>query len=127
MTGLTPKEPGQEEKPQPSSSEGGWLNFFKEHMWESISYLVLFFGLIFTIFYQNIGGFIVGLIFGGYFAAQIKERVVVFKEFIDQEGIFRSFIMIAAIIALLIVALGLCIGTALGAIVRPYLQFGNKD
>lgn len=122
MAGLTPKEPGQGGKP----SVAGWINFFKEHMGESIAYLVLFFGLIFTIFCPNIGGFIVGVIFGGYFSSQIKERVMVFKEFIDEEGIFRGFIIIAAFIALLIVGLGLCIGTAVGALVRPYLRFMDK-
>jgi hypothetical protein len=117
----------QGNKPQVPTSASGWLNFLKEHTWESISYFILFCGLIFMFFYQNAGGFAVGLIIGSYFSQQIKARVTVFKEFIDQEGIFRSFVLIAGVIALLIVGFGLCVGTAVGAVARSFMLPENKE
>lgn len=117
----------QSEKPQVPTSASGWLTFLKEHTWESISYFILFFALIFMFFYPNAGGFVVGLIIGSYFSPQIKARVTVFKEFIDQEGIFRSFVLIAGAIALLIVGFGLCVGTAVGAAIRSFVPFENKE
>ncbi|MBS0654279.1 MAG: hypothetical protein JSR46_00750 [Verrucomicrobia bacterium] len=120
------QKPGQKEKnTQPPA--GSFVTFLKEHTWESISYFIIFCGLIFTWFYPNAGGFVVGLIFGSYFAPQIRARATLFKEFIDQEGIFRSFVLIAAGIALLIVGFGLCVGTAAGAILRSLVPNEPKE
>ncbi len=105
------------EKPTPES----FINFITTHKWESISYVLLFVGLILTFFYPLIGGALVGLIFGISFAPQIHERVETFKEFIHVEGIFRSFIVIVALLTLLILAFGWCAGAVVGAYIRPYL------
>jgi hypothetical protein len=97
------------------------FEFIKEHKWESVAYFVLFCGLILSVFDKIVGGLIVGLILGIYFSDAIKARVQEFKNFIHDEGIFRGFIVIAAILAMLIIAFGLFIGTLVGALIKPYL------
>lgn len=97
------------------------IEFIKEHKWESVAYFLLFCGLILSVFEKTIGGLLVGLILGIYFSDVIKEKAQDFKNFIHDEGIFRGFIVIASLLAMLIIAFGLCIGTIVGALIKPYL------
>lgn len=94
-------------------------SFLEENRWDALAYLILFFGLIFSIFERFIGGIIVGIVLGLYFSQEAKDKFAEFKEFLAVEGIFRGFVIVAAIIALLIASPGLCIGVVLGAFLRP--------
>lgn len=105
----------------PKKDEQKLVSFVKENLWESISYVIMFAGLILSIFDPFLGGCLVGLILGIYFSEEIIEKSIVFKEMIGREGIFRCFIVIAAVLALLIEAPGLLIGTIIGTWIRPYL------
>lgn len=130
MTGPESKEPETEEKkeapvapkkPIISKVDKSLFTFVKENLWETVSYILLFCGLILSIFSEFFGGLLVGLILGLYFAQEVIDRASAFKEFIGREGIFRGFIIIAAIIALLIEAPGLLIGTVIGTWIRPLI------
>lgn len=119
-----PKDEKSSKKPIPDLplTKEGFKEFFSEHKWDAFSYLVLFIGLLITaIFDRFIGGILVGLVLGMYFSQDIHHKFSFFKEYLDQRGIFRSFVLLAAIIALLLASPGLCIGTAIGAFLRPYL------
>jgi small basic protein len=109
------KEPGNKEPRHQESL----FDFIVENKWECLAYLVLFFGLLFSIFMPFIGGLIVGCILGIYFSAEAKDLFVRYKEFLEREGIFRSFVVVAAAIALLIAATGLVIGVCIGIFLRP--------
>ncbi len=113
MSGPEPKDPKKEIK--------GLIQFVQENRWESISYVIMFGGLILSIFDPFLGGILVGLILGIYFSQEIIERSISFKEMIIRDGVFRGFIVIAAVLALLIEAPGLLLGTIIGALLRPYL------
>lgn len=130
MTGPANKEPNttppEEKKEGPATpksiiSEHGFFHFINENKWEIASYVLLIFGLFVSFANQFFGGLLVGLVLGVYFSQEIVDKVGSFKSFIDREGIFRGFIIVAAILALLILAAGLLIGTAIGAWVRPFL------
>lgn len=111
-------DPKKDEKP---TKKQDFLNFVKENRWESISYVVLFAGLIMSIFNPFLGGSLVGVILGIYFSQEILDRSMAFKELVAREGIFRGFIVVAAVLALLLEAPGLLLGTIIGAWLRPYL------
>lgn len=111
MTNPEPKEPHKQ----------GLMNFVKDNLWESISYVILFAGLILSIFNPFLGGSLVGIILGIYFSQEILDRSMAFKDLVVREGIFRGFIVIAAVLALLLEAPGLLIGSIIGAWVRPFL------
>ncbi len=103
-------------------SKEGFMHFVKENKWDTFAYLVLFLGLLITVIFDRfIGGMLVGLILGIYFSQDVREKFSFFKEYLDQHGIFRSFVLVAALIAIFIASPGLCIGTAIGAFIRPYL------
>ena len=97
--------------------------FIQENKCDAVAYLILFFGLVFSIFERFVGGLIVGCILGVYFSQSIKDKWTDFKEYLSNEGIFRGFVIVAAFIALLIASPGLCIGIAFGSFLRPL--FGN--
>ena len=113
------KGPKKEEDP---SMKESFFEFIQHHKWDAFAYLVLFLGLLVTaIFDRFFGGLLVGLILGIYFSQDLREKVELFKEYLDEHGIFRSFVLIAGGIAMFMASPGLCIGTGLGAFVRPYL------
>lgn len=105
----------------PESPKPGFLEFIMMHKWDTAAYIVLFIGLITSIFYQVTGGFIVGIILGIYFSDAIQMRFSFCKEYIEREGVFRGFILIAGLLALLISSFGLVVGTAMGVFIRPFL------
>lgn len=105
--------------PKNEHSVEGFMAFIRENKWDAAAYLILFFGLIYSIFEKFTGGLIVGCILGIYFSDLTKERYTQFKEFLVEEGIFRGFVVVAGLIALFIASPGLCIGVAVGAFLRP--------
>lgn len=109
--------------PKNEHSVEGFMAFMRENKWDAVAYLILFFGLIYSIFERFTGGLIVGCILGIYFSEETKERFAKFKEFLVEEGIFRGFVVVAGFIALFIASPGLCIGGVVGAFLRPL--FGN--
>lgn len=119
MTAPESKDP-EEEKAHNVTKEG-FVAFFSENRWDAFAYVVLLSGLLITVFEPFFGGLLVGIILGIYFSKGIHEKCVFFKDFLDKEGIFRGFILLAAIMALLMASPGLCIGAAIGAFMRPYL------
>lgn len=120
--------PNQEPKKEPESPHHfgeGFFQFIMNNKWDSFAYLVLFVGLLLSIFERFTGGLIVGVILGIYFSREFRDELAKFKEFLAHEGVFRGFVLVSAAIALFIASPGLCIGTALGVIIRPYL--GNMQ
>jgi hypothetical protein len=108
---------------QESKTSGeNFFQFLKKNKWEIFAYVVLIIGLLLTIYEPFIGGLLVGAILGIYFSEKTKDALSGFKDFLSHEGIFRGFILVAGAIALFIASPGLCIGTLIGAFVRPYLH-----
>lgn len=107
------------EDPKKNPSVDNLVAFIKDNKWDAVAYLILFFGLVFSIFERFIGGMVVGCILGLYFSQETKEKFSMFKEYLAEEGIFRGFVIVAAFIALFIASPGLCIGVAFGAFLRP--------
>ena len=116
---MTNPESNEPKRPKPFITKEGFFEFVKHHKWDSVAYILIFVGLITSIFHPIVGGFVVGLILGIYYSDQVKLRFDWFKEFIDEYGIFRGFIVVAAILALLITTFGLCVGTLIGVYIRP--------
>jgi len=98
-----------------------FLEVIKHHKWDFIVYAVLAIGLFLSIFVPFWGGLLVGVVIGYYFSAEFKEWYGKFKEDIVTDGIFRDFVIIAGLLALLISSFGLCLGVTVGAIAKPYI------
>ncbi len=112
------KRPGGEEPPHDFN---GFMEFLSTHKWDAVAYVILFLGLLLSIFERLLGGLIVGFISGLYFSKEMQEKFVECKEHFSREGIFRAYVTIVAIIAVFIASPGLIIGTIFGAFLNPYL------
>jgi len=113
-----------EEPPVKPTMLGGVVDVFKTNMGDTVAYLLLAASLLYCFFEPFIGGIIVGFIMGLYFSKHMFTLAAEFREFLITEGIFRGFIVIAALAALVITAPGLCLGLAIGTFTRPF--FGRK-
>jgi hypothetical protein len=109
---MTPSDP---KKPE------NFLEVVKQHKWDFSIYIILAIGLFLSIFHPFVGGLIVGGVIGLYFSDAFKEMYQRFQADLVTEGIFRDFIIIAGILALLISSFGLCLGVVVGTIVRPLI------
>jgi hypothetical protein len=109
-----------EDPPVKPTMLGGIVNVFKTNMGDTIAYLLLAASLLYCFFEPFIGGVVVGFIMGLYFSKYIFSLAVQFREFLITEGIFRGFIIIAALAALIITAPGLCLGLVVGTFTRPF-------
>jgi len=116
MSAEPPKEPNQKK-------EETFFEFMANNKWETLAYIVLIFGLFLFIFERFAGGLLVGAILGFCFSQRLRAGIANFKEDLSNEGIFHSFILVAAVIALFIASPGLFIGAFVGAVVKPYLGF----
>ncbi|MDB6081498.1 MAG: putative rane protein [Chlamydiia bacterium] len=109
------------EREPPHGASENFLQFLMNNKRDAIAYIILFLGLLCSLFGYSIGGLVVGFILGLYFSKETRERISAFKEYLVLEGIFRGFVLVAAALALLIASPGLCVGTVAGAFIRPYL------
>ena len=101
------------------------LNFFRSNLGDIIAYILITLGLLYSFFEPFVGEVPVGFILGLYFSAHIFHLVAQFREFLIQEGIFRGFIIIAALAAMVIAAPGLCLGLVGGTLARTF--FGASE
>lgn len=101
------------------------LNFFRSNLGDIIAYVLITLGLLYSFFEPFVGEVPVGFILGLYFSAHIFHLFAQFREFLIQEGIFRAFIIIAAIAAMVIAAPGLCLGLVGGTLARTF--FGPSE
>lgn len=124
--------PPEENKPnvtdQPPAKParfGGIVDMFTANMADTVAYLVLAASLLYCFFEPFVGGTIVGFIMGLYFSQHVFTLAAQFREFLITEGIFRGFIVIASLAALVITAPGLCLGCTVGTFSRPF--FGKQQ
>lgn len=115
-----PPDSGSPGSPEPEKEEGFW-ELVQQNQWDSCAYVLIFIGILVSIFERFIGELIIGTVFGIYFSAWMKERWQLFKEFLENEGVFRAFIMVVFPIVFLIVTPALIIGLFLGCVIRPLL------
>lgn len=119
--------PADDEKDSPEDKRavqptmvGGFLEFARANVVDSVAYLLLSASLFFCFFNPFAGSIPVGLIVGLYLSQHIAVAARQFRDFIVDKGIFRGFIVIAALAALIILAPGLCVGVLAGAFLRPF-------
>lgn len=115
------------ENPSPRGKSNAFLRFVKTHIGDTIAYSLLSMGLVVCFFDVFLGGLFVGLITGLYFARKIVSSFSHFQELLLREGIFRGFVIVVALGALVISAPGLVLGIILGAAIRPLLKGALSD
>jgi len=108
-------DPTQEGDNSPFSK---FISACKSNVGDTCAYIVLAISIFYMFFEPFIGGLIVGYISGLYLSSHILLRGQQFREFLLTEGIFRGFVLIAALVAFLISAPGMVVGLLLGTFSR---------
>jgi len=108
-----------EQRKSPKVHLSGVIELCKSNIGDTVAYIVLAISLFYTFFSPLIGGLIVGFILGLYFSPHIFSIAGRFREFLLTDGIFKSFTLIAAVVAFFISAPGMAIGLLLGSVIKP--------
>ncbi len=91
----------------------GFISFTKSNMGATIAYVVLFIGILLSIFHPFLGGLLIGVIGGIYFGDNILRWVLELSEQMDTEDLIKNLILGGIILGLFVQAPGIVLGTAL--------------
>ncbi|MEX1013128.1 MAG: hypothetical protein WD595_04915 [Waddliaceae bacterium] len=97
------------------------VNYAQTHVLDTVAYILLVIGIIWSFFHPVFGGLLVGLIAGWYFYVEIYAIVKGFQEYIDVQGTEKSIVLGAVLLVLLVQAPGVVIGALLMSLIRGVL------
>jgi hypothetical protein len=101
-----------------------FFSFTRSNVGATISYVVLFIGILWTIFWPFSGGIIVGVVAGIYFGDVILAWMLAAREHVENEALIHNLILGGVILGLFVAAPGIVIGAAIVILVK-YLS-ANK-
>ena len=123
--------PPEENKPnvtnEPVSPTEEGIDFFRSNLWDIVAYIFLTMSLLYSFFDQFVGQVPVGFILGLYFSEHIFNLFAQFRVFLIEEGIFRGFVVIVGIAALVIAAPGLCLGLFGGTVGKTFFPSSGQE
>ncbi len=93
---------------------------------DMVSYVVLIIGIVFLFFWGWLGGILIGIVFGVYFAREIIDFFKGIHGFIEKEGIVRSLILLATAVAFFILNPAFFIAAAVGVGIKEILLSFKK-
>lgn len=132
MSSVVPPEPEKQNEPKPEvpKTEGDrFENFFGQatsNTRDIIAYILLVLGIILLFVQHLYGGFIIGLVAGIYFSKEIIQLIKNFEDFIDRQGLARSIVLGATVLAFFILAPAIFIGAAVIVLLRMFI-FNEKS
>ena len=95
--------------------------FARENTRDTVAYIILFAGILISLFNSFLGGFLIGLITGFYFTTEILAFYDNFHEFLEKYGVFKTFILGGAALGLFIALpsffLGIAVAIGIGMLV----------
>ncbi len=80
------------------------VDFAKTNQRDTIAYVIMVVGIIASFFKPWLGGALIGLIIGLYFADEIVSFISNFRSFVETKGLVKSLVLAGAVIALFIIA-----------------------
>lgn len=89
-------------------------NFFSEYPYELVAGVLMFFGLVFSIFYMHLGGLLVGIAFGICFYDEIQNYFYKARTIYVAQGFFKTLMLIGTLVYFLITIPAFILGAALG-------------
>jgi len=117
---------GPEQPPQKKdNSSSDLLNYFKVHMRETITYILLVLGIVLLFFDQLYGGILVGLIAGIFFGDEIVSYIKSWASASDSKKVARNLIVAGIAFALFISAPAIFLGAAIAIAVKQLFVGAN--
>lgn len=103
----------------------GIYNYASNNTRDTVAYILMIIGIVLLFTHLFYGGFIVGLIFGLYFTDEITALLRSLNDLIEQHGMVRSLIFGGLLLAILILAWPIYLGTAVAIGVKHILYSEN--
>lgn len=91
---------------------GDLKQFAQNNIRDTIAYVILFTGILISLFRPFLGHSIIGIITGIYFSNEIGRFITSFNEWVEYLGTFRTFILAGATFGLFLTAPMFFIGLA---------------
>lgn len=104
---------GPEKSPQKKENTENLIGYFKAHMRETISYIILVLGIVLLFFDALYGGILVGIIAGIYFGDEIVNYLKSWNVATDSKGISHNLISAGIAVAFFILAPSIFLGAAI--------------
>lgn len=90
----------------------GFYNFTKTNTGATIAYIILFVGVLLSIFQPFVGGLLVGIIAGVYFGDKILDWMLHAKDRIETNELILNLILGGVILGVFVQAPGIILGIA---------------
>jgi len=100
----------------------GLVSYARDNVRDTVAYIVLIVGLILLFFQPLYGGMLIGLVVGLFFTSEINALFRNVNEIIAKEGMVRSLILGALILAVFISAPAILIGIAVAVALRLLIE-----
>lgn len=88
--------------------------FARTNTMDTIAYVILFLGIVVLFINALVGGLMIGIVGGFYFAREMLKRLYGINEFVEEEGLIRSLILGGVLLGLAIKAFWIFVGLAIG-------------
>lgn len=117
------RESESSEKKQDSKTTKDFFKYAQMNKDQTITYLLLILGLIFLLFFNNLlGGLIIGMVAGYYFAEDIVDYLRNLGKIIGGQEKIHYVVLTALLLGLFIAAPGIFIGAIVVAAFKQILQ-----
>jgi hypothetical protein len=118
-----PKKEPLESKKEPEKKDNfeSLLGYAQSNPRDVVAYVLMILGIVLLFFQPIYGEFLIGLVFGMYFAKEIIHAINNYESFINENNLGRSIILCGALIALLIIAPAFFIGAAIVIALRLFV------
>jgi len=93
-------------------------DYSKQNPKDTIAYILLIFGIIFFFFNLFFGSLLIGVVLGYYYFSEFNFVFQHLNEFIEEQGLVRSIVALAALIVIVFGIPGLVIGTIFSILIR---------
>lgn len=95
--------------------------FAMDNKYDTIAYVVMFVGLLLTIFGNFTGAVMVGLVIGSYYSEFIVDQLKLVTQRVETEGIFKSFVLGGTALAFFIASPGIFLGMGISVIAKFFM------
>lgn len=119
------KGPVKSSNKSPKEKFDGIYKYAKTNPRDVIAYLLLVVGIILLFFQPVYGGIIIGIVAGIYFGEEIISVIKGYDDFVEEQGLVRSLILLGILLAFFISAPAIFIGAALVVCLKFFLA-GDK-
>lgn len=125
-----PQSPKEPKGPQDKNQNGGdnkkgedIFAFAKSNKEQTIAYILLAFGLLFLLFFNNLlGGLIIGMVAGYYFSNEIIYYIRNIGQVVGGQDQLRYVVLTAVLLGLFIAAPGIFIGALIVAAFKKVMS-----